>query len=563
MDLTSLIFLFLSVVSCSHFYENGLEISPKTYEDIAENILSIETCTCKIELDKVSLFYPVLETYLSVGGLCLHEEYEKLVHGLENFIKKQALKVATKLERDSGTMTENEQMDVKNEFIRRLWIVSEEENYFDYYDLADFSYDPFTLKFIFSALKAVDPSTKDTLDLVASFTKYCKTDSQLIEPLSMIYTGILFNNSRIPFIKFNQELYPFNCPYYSSFIRKTIRLSFLNFENSLNFTKNFINGPFPSVELNLFQYVDIDLIEKLYASDQDFNFLIRFVIKSNEANNTLLLKRLLKQCSKNAVNIEKALNLVEHHYKKKKFMEIFGDFEICSDSTSVSTKMEFMNYLPDTKNVLNEYYFFNQTKVLETGHKIYNDISILIKRTEEERRGQLDSFSAAINLFTCLPSINMDLIDDGKSIELILDRLMYPLSGREQRRDFDYSIAHKMFSLPGFKINLNILTKMYAYYTSFITQSKEVVFHQLFSFVFCYRKCDDCFEIFRNICILADSLDINLKYLIQTTIVNLFNNNNRRLLKEVLDYCKEHRLLSKFMIISTERLLKYHIKIDY
>lgn len=544
-----------SLQDISKFYENGFLINhQKRYEEMAEKSLNYKiSCLCESSLS--SMFYPVLGTYLNLGGLAVHEEYEKFINGLENYIKRYTLTININSRQPPFYMTETE----KDEFMKKMGAVVEEENYFDYYDLGNYSPSPATLNFIFSALKVVRPYSRESINLVASFAKYCKTDAQLAEPLSMIVTGLDISNLSVPFVKFNEELDYVYSENYNNFIERTYLKCFTSYESLFNFARNIIYGPIPSSQCTqassnkLFKILHKDLISSLSLSVSDFKQLIRFIFRSDTY---LKFADNLKIFSKKDPKIKKVLNLASYQYDNLQSIELIRNFDLRSDSKQNSEKTKILESISTRMNLLDDYYFVDKNLVEDTAVLMYHKIMHLLEYTAgvQDEKLVIKGLLGTLLYFETLPEIEIDEID-GNFVHLILDFLLRPYSRLNDLIDVEYKIAYKILSLPFIKIDLIVLTKIFNFYDLFILESKETNFHNLFSWVLYNRDGKDRFEIFKNIHSLAQSLGIEMDHIIQTAITKLFYENNRRLIKEILDYSKEYCLLSKSFILFTERLL--------
>ena len=549
--------LFLSlfgIISCSsndvlyNAYKSN-ERNPKTYESIAQYCLDLKALSS--DSTSSSIFAPLLPLIAVMDNVYYKDEYAKVMGGVDNYIRRCALKI------NFGNFNEEEGPI----FIKMIRLIRAEEDYLLKLGLLDFEYSHKTIEFVFSALNIIDPTVKNTFDLMAGLLFYVKTDSQLKMPLSMVLKGLETPGRKIPFIAFNNELNSSETENFDNFIRECRIKQFSNFDNENEFilAKNIIYGPDSSIAAEImFSFLNEVIISRICASEYHRLKLIRFVLRQDAYYSIL---NILDNCQEDD-GVEKFKNELETYNRIKKSIVLFTIDDPEFHKKNLKAKRDVF---AGANNSLNEFYKIDLKYVQEKATHIYTSLILLIDLTEVQilKTGFNSNLRMIMNYFSVLPRIKMSEVD-GKRIEKILDLLLNPMADVRSALINSNGFEHKFVTLPYIKVSCALLTKLHLVCLKNMPQEGiEFMMTNIALNILRKREFDaDRFQNFLEIHKCFEEQNLNFNIIAFLSFFLAITRNDRQLTKQLLQYSIEHQLLSKSKIDLVHLLLKNYITID-
>lgn len=475
------------------------------------------------------------------------ENYKEFMVGLDSHLLKYALTTYVKTQKTSMSVAEHETF--KENFLKTLDLILKEESNFRVFSLESFSYKPATLQYVFSALKAIDPSSETILDPVVQFLKHCKTDSQLKLPLSIILDAFSINDFSLPFIHFHSEIDSCSdCKNFDNFISNSYIKFFpdgsANPKQLLNFSKNVIYGPTSSIANSFFfPMINQDLIKRLDTSESDINQFIKYIIKNEIFDHVM---NILEDDADNNCDVFRRFKInITNQYENFKAIMLMRAFEITYN----------LHSFKERSSALDEYNRIDPVFVKESFVIIYKEFKSLVYAMEIELSIKLLNFycEIALDFINAFPNIKLDEYEP-----IIMRNFLLCLLTPEIRTDLfiNAELAKKIISLSFVKIDFIIFIKLFTISTLIHPNDEVKAFTDLSMQVILNRSDDDPFEIIQVIHNSASCKTIEISIIVQASIMQCFKRKDYKSIRKILNYSIEHKLLSKAFILVTKNLLK-------
>ena len=543
---------FLDIVSCSLNVSlrktyMASEKTPHNLELLAQNMLNFKLSSRFFT--KKSMFTTMTFSLADLGRDSLSQEYRNLMVGLDIHIRRYSLN--TSLMASKGTLTDND----RQIFLKKIKIVIEEEIYFKKFGLVNFQYCQNTIDFVFAALKAVDPTSENSIDLIAGFAKYCTTDSQLKEPLSLILKGLEVTQNNIPFIQFNDSLDSKETRNFDYFISECFTKYGLSTESELALAKNIIFGPITQISsIILFSlFRNTKVIRLIGAYECHLNRMIFRVLRSDSYD---AFMRLIETCPEENNIIRNVKNRIQMQQNNLCAVNMLRTFEPGNSQELILTDLEVFSNRPQA---LQDYYKIDKKYVEESVLLIYAKMTKIIDSIKVST--QEKEFNAGITVIlkylSILPNIKIDQFEEN-CIEIVLDLLENPLANAAKHFVENSSLDIIMVVLPYFKLDCSVLIKLYRFYSNLIPEYEAVKAISLTSIYIIGNRIHHAnrFQIFKELHKFHESVELNMQFVVLTSIIRTFSDRDFDLFKQILDHAIENQLLTKTYVLSSKLLLK-------
>ena len=566
-------FIFASLVcvsSCADFlrcYYTDFTRTPKTYEIIAEYYLNFKISALR---ESDSTIFDALMTVLeTVPWISKNEEYKKLMVGLEERLQNNAIAIALKSRKGKLDKVE------ADSFLIKMKAVAEENDFRMNFGLDNIESSPRTIGLITSAIKSIaenraesckvsatlesyrgaspkmiDDPTAASLILYAEFAKYCKTDSHLRGPLAQILKILGTRaNLTIPFIKFNRKLT--ETREYDQFISECYSKHRSNDRNVEVLAKNIIYGPITSSSTTTLFYMDLgSILEELAILDVDRNQLLRRVIGSDMRDVFVEIFRIYT--SKAVKEFVKELERQERN--KEEIMQIlsFTPFSDINDLTWTPEAFEAQS------RALDEYLLIDRDFVEESVRGIVARISFMVNYGNSRYDQKLldAALVLIIKYFKVLPAIKVENFSTD-ILDSVLELFAHPLANIGVILGHITRTITRTIELPYAKVSATTMKHFGAY--SRKAFGSEVAIEYINKFAICILfNCenDEKFERFKHFHQFFESECLGFEGIAQTAIMKAFSLCNKHLMQQLVDYSKEHKIISKTFSFAASRIIK-------
>ena len=506
-----------------------------------------------------SIFDSLMKAVSSLQGISTINEYKRLIVGLDEHLKSYCLSIILKAKGKTLTAEEAEF------FLKKLLYTLHENDHCGAFYVEKLEFSPRTLEFVFSAIKEVDTRFKrvkvnprgidikysEALLLTTEFVKYCKTDAQLKEPLSLILKIIEKDDKVVPFVKFSLDLEEFE--EYNNFVRQCSIKHNRNGQNNYNIARTIIYGPVSPITSGILYFMGLNnVVEELCQFENDRNRLIFHIIGSNcrgmyfqyfETHPTSITENLKKDAEKQISNLSAIIAFMNYDPNEgsEKYAEIIALFD-------------------EKVDALREFYRIDKKFVELCIIGIENIISLIIGVLKVQVCDT--NFNALLILimkyYSVLPAVYLDNFTSN-TIEQVLELMVHPWADTRMFVTEYGQAIRGILELPYVKIESNLFTKLHNLFANVLEDkdkgATEVTDSFAITILFSYFR-NDSFEVFKEIHKFRESKELCSDYLAQYAIIRAINSYSNTLAKQLIDYANEHGLLSKSYALIAAKLLE-------
>ena len=561
--------LCCAVVSCSdvfsniaRYYYNNSNRTPRVYEGIAEAALNYKISS---EGNKMtSIFDSLLKAVSPLQGISTITEYKRLIVGLDDHLKSYCLSILLKAKGNTLTAPESEF------FLKKLLYTLHENDHCGAFYVEQLEFSPRTLEFVFSAIKEVDTRFKrikvnpraidlkysEALLLTTEFVKYCKTDAQLKEPLSLILKIIEKEYRVVPFVKFNLLLEEFE--EYNNFVRQCSINHNKNGQNNYSIARTIIYGPFSPITAEILYFIGLNnVVEELCQFEIDRNRLICHIISPYRR------EMFYQYIEANPLSITENLKRdAENQLSNLSAIVAFMNFDPNGGSEKFA---EIIELFKEKANALREFYRIDKKFVELCIIGIDNIISLIVGVLKVQVCNT--NFDALLMLimmyYSALPAIYLENFTSN-TIEQVLELMVHPWADTRLLVSGFGQTIRGILDLPYVKIDASVWTKLYNLFSKAVDDSgaTEVIDSYSISAIFSYSR-NDSFEVFKEIHKFRESKGLCSDFLAEFSILRAIYDYSNTLAKQLVDYSNEHGLLSKSYALIAAKLLEKMQDPDY
>lgn len=548
--------LFILILSFLHFCRGSESISdilshviklmPETaekYEVFAGPAL--QYALMDSEGPRESLFYLAKSIFSKHDDVSNRELYRLFMKGLCDNLNKISIHVI--VQSNSQTLTPLE----KSEYIKKLRVVSREEEFFEKNKLRNYEYPEKTLRIIIRALKLVDPNVESSFDIVVYFTKYLKTEENIDLALSLMLKGMESGMNPIPFIKFNKSLVSTSS--FDNFLKVIYENCRTNCLDYLNLARNIIYGPISDYSTELFyQIFNHDLFCALIISDYESKRLIYRVFNSNTFKTfSVFLSSEPESPSQSNPNISK---FKVYFDKQKRSYEVIKlilkyDFEQFLNLMDIND-LRHLNLISKNQNCMKRYYEIDPDFVGNCVVRVNDRIFRIIEESKKH------TIQACLNrcavmayyYFGMIPSKDFTKFLNNVSYEPILDLLLNPDIEKDSKL-IHYDNFKNFVLLPHSIVEFDTLDKMLTVLIDvFRPKDLDIIFSEIAIRIFNDRhdlSGDYFLQIFKWLHHIFDSRELAFESIASNFIYSGIFFQSVKVSNMFQDYAAEHKLVSK------------------